>query len=81
MLVILRPFLLHFIDLFSCKPLRFNRQQAIKLSHFIDLFLLVIGPKTMLSVSAAVAKIVIALGSVMQNSCSLELRFSIIPVC
>src|SRR5699024_10502559 len=50
-----------FINLFSCKPFRFDRQQVIKLSHFIDLFLFVVSPKAMLSVSAAVAKIVIAI--------------------
>lgn len=45
MLVILRSFLLRIHQLFSCEPLRFNRQQIVKLSHFIDLFLLVMGPK------------------------------------
>ena len=52
-----------FTNLFSCKPFGLYRQQIIKLSHFIDLFLLVMSPKAVICITIAITEVVLTIAA------------------
>ena len=47
-----------FVNLFSCKPFGLYWQQIVKLSHFVDLSLLVVSPKAMICITVTIAEVI-----------------------